>query len=173
MATGPTSIKRLRSIVSSVSYRRIPGIEGARGMAAFGVVVYHVERFQKSSVGWFDPVASHLWLGVTLFFVLSGFLLYRPFAAWSINGAPWPGLRRYAQARILRIVPAYWVVLTVLAFTLAPYMLTTAMIVATAVVAAIAFRAKGRLQGRYPRGPFRLSPWCARWWPLSDRQASR
>jgi peptidoglycan/LPS O-acetylase OafA/YrhL len=45
--------------------------------------------------------------GVTLFFVLSGFLLYQPFINGSIS------LRRYFRNRAFRILPAYWVVLLV------------------------------------------------------------
>ena len=49
--------------------------------------------------------------GVILFFTLSGFLLYRPFAAAILRGDPLPSLRRYLLNRALRILPAYWVIL--------------------------------------------------------------
>ena len=58
---------------------------------------------------------SHLNVGVTLFFLISGFLLYRPWAVALIEGTPTPPLGRYATRRFLRIVPAYWVALTLLA----------------------------------------------------------
>src|SRR5439155_14852002 len=51
--------------------------------------------------------------GVTLFFVLSGFLLYRPFAQAALNGTARPSIRRYLRNRALRILPAYWTVLLV------------------------------------------------------------
>ena len=54
-------------------------------------------------------------VGVTLFFVISGFLLYRPFVAARMVGAPATRLRDFARRRLLRIVPAYWLALTVLA----------------------------------------------------------
>ncbi len=54
-------------------------------------------------------------MGVILFFVISGFLLYRPFVAARADGRLRPGTARYARRRVLRIVPAYWVALTVLA----------------------------------------------------------
>jgi peptidoglycan/LPS O-acetylase OafA/YrhL len=58
-------------------------------------------------------------LGVSLFFVISGFLLYRPFvAARLIRGRRALGTGRYAWHRFLRIVPAYWVALTVIALWL-------------------------------------------------------
>jgi peptidoglycan/LPS O-acetylase OafA/YrhL len=49
------------------------------------------------------------------FFVISGFLLYRPFVAARAGEARRPDTGRYARRRVLRIVPAYWVALTVLA----------------------------------------------------------
>ena len=52
--------------------------------------------------------------GVYLFFLISGYLLYRPFVAARFDHAPGPGLRSYARRRALRILPAYWVALTIL-----------------------------------------------------------
>ena len=96
----------------------LAGIEGVRGLAAAAVVLYHVRLFAPSfrngtGVPVLEPVWTHLWLGVTVFFVLSGFLLYRPYAAASLRGEPAPRLGRYARKRLLRIVPAYWVALAV------------------------------------------------------------
>jgi peptidoglycan/LPS O-acetylase OafA/YrhL len=54
-------------------------------------------------------------VGVTLFFVLSGFLLYRPYVAAALRDKPSPSLRNYLLNRALRILPAYWVVLLVVA----------------------------------------------------------
>jgi peptidoglycan/LPS O-acetylase OafA/YrhL len=56
-------------------------------------------------------------MGVAFFFVISGFLLYRPFLAARFAGRPGPRIRDYARRRVLRIVPAYWVALTILAAT--------------------------------------------------------
>ena len=50
-----------------------------------------------------------------MFFVLSGFLLYRPFAAAIVRATAPPSIRRYFVNRVLRIIPAYWVVLLVVA----------------------------------------------------------
>jgi peptidoglycan/LPS O-acetylase OafA/YrhL len=43
--------------------------------------------------------------------VLSGFLLYRPFAAAHLAGNSVPDSRRFYERRFLRIMPAYWAVL--------------------------------------------------------------
>ena len=44
-----------------------------------------------------------------VFFVLSGFLIGRPFVNRFIDGRPAPGLGRYARARVFRVVPVFWV----------------------------------------------------------------
>jgi peptidoglycan/LPS O-acetylase OafA/YrhL len=56
--------------------------------------------------------------GVTLFFVLSGFLLYGPFAAALLRDHRLPDLAKYLRNRALRILPAYWVILLLVAFVL-------------------------------------------------------
>ena len=52
-------------------------------------------------------------MGVSVFFVISGFLLYRPFVRARLDRQPPPRTGPYAWRRFLRIVPAYWVALTV------------------------------------------------------------
>ena len=54
-------------------------------------------------------------MGPLLFFAISGFLLYRPWVAARAHGRPLPHTARYARRRALRILPAYWFALTVLA----------------------------------------------------------
>ncbi|HEX4205268.1 MAG TPA: acyltransferase, partial [Ktedonobacteraceae bacterium] len=49
--------------------------------------------------------------GVTLFFILSGFLLFMPYAKTLLFDAPWPSLRVFYLRRALRILPAYYVTL--------------------------------------------------------------
>jgi len=54
--------------------------------------------------------------GLTLFFVLSGFLLYRPFARSFVSSRPRPGYGAFLRNRGLRILPAYWVILLLCAY---------------------------------------------------------
>jgi peptidoglycan/LPS O-acetylase OafA/YrhL len=61
---------------------------------------------------------ADLAFGVTLFFTLSGFLLYRPFVAALMRAEPRPSFERYLRNRALRIAPAYWVILLVSALIL-------------------------------------------------------
>ena len=61
---------------------------------------------------------ARLDVGVAVFFVLSGFLLYRPFVARRLAGKPRLDTRSYLRNRALRIYPAYWLALTVLVVVL-------------------------------------------------------
>ncbi len=55
-------------------------------------------------------VVPNLDLGVEIFFVLSGFLIFRPFVAANLQRASAPVVHEYAIRRVLRIYPAYWVI---------------------------------------------------------------
>jgi peptidoglycan/LPS O-acetylase OafA/YrhL len=97
---------------------RLPGIEGLRAIAAGSILIFHGWRYGSPDQPppQFGPLTSimpHLSLGVILFFCLSGFLLYRPFAAAVLRATPGPSIRTYLRNRALRILPAYWVILFV------------------------------------------------------------
>jgi peptidoglycan/LPS O-acetylase OafA/YrhL len=117
--------------VQPSSGSRMPGIEGLRAIAPGSVLVYHCWLFaspdrippQLGSLTWVMP---HLRLGVILFFSLSGFLLYRPFAAAVVRGVHGPGVRTYLRNRALRILPACWVILLVTSVALGAALLRDA-----------------------------------------------
>lgn len=95
---------------------RLGGIEGMRALAAVAVLVYHVFLYgapgeAPAPLGPLTKPADSLQAGVTLFFVLSGFLLYRPYVASVARGLELPRLRPYLLNRALRILPAYWAIL--------------------------------------------------------------
>lgn len=96
---------------------RFPAVDGLRALAVAGVVLVHVALISGYAFEQADGVGPYLAraeLGVALFFLISGFLLYRPFVAAAFDGRQAPALRTYARRRVLRILPAYWVALTVL-----------------------------------------------------------
>jgi peptidoglycan/LPS O-acetylase OafA/YrhL len=91
-------------------------VDGLRAIAVLLILAFHVAGQQGVTQGkWWGPFALRLDVGVTIFFVISGFLLYRPFVAARLASAPLPGALAYARRRALRILPAYWVALTLLA----------------------------------------------------------
>jgi peptidoglycan/LPS O-acetylase OafA/YrhL len=97
--------------------RRLDALDGLRGLAALGVLVLHVWMFSygddgKPPKGFLDFALGELRLGVQLFFVLSGFLIFRPFAAAILDHAQrGPSLKRYIIRRAARILPGYWLAL--------------------------------------------------------------
>lgn len=101
---------------------RLAGIEGLRAIAASSIVLVHV--WDASTGGglaaplWISDAVSTLAVGVTLFFTLSGFLLYRPFVARIVRGESRLPIRAYLHNRFLRIAPAYWFILPFVALVL-------------------------------------------------------
>lgn len=99
--------------------RDVPALDGFRALAAVSVVAFHL--INTTAPVWFDEgppelvrnALHHLGVNaVSAFFVLSGFLVARPFLDHVIDDRPLR-LRRYIRARSLRILPAWWVVLLV------------------------------------------------------------
>lgn len=92
-------------------------LDGYRGFAALSVLVFHVAAWNGLVYGRSFQARALQGLGslgVSIFFVLSGFLLFRPYVLGHLTGTkprPWP---RYLRHRFLRILPAYWVALTAL-----------------------------------------------------------
>jgi peptidoglycan/LPS O-acetylase OafA/YrhL len=92
---------------------RFPLFDSLRAIAAGTVLLFHVgfvlEGFQHPTFGRYF---AQLNVGVAVFFVISGFLLYRPFAQARSDGAGVPAIGPYAIRRAFRILPAFWVALT-------------------------------------------------------------
>lgn len=91
-----------------------PGLEALRALAASMVVVHHVAFVAGGGNGHLASLASVMDGGVAVFFVLSGFLIFRPFAAALSTGSAMQAAPAFWWRRILRVVPAYWLALSVL-----------------------------------------------------------
>lgn len=93
---------------------RNDALTGLRAVAALAVCGTHAAfwtgRYTDDFAGRFF---GRLEAGVAIFFVLSGFLLFRPWVRALRLGNASPSTTRYFAHRALRILPAYWV--TVLA----------------------------------------------------------
>jgi peptidoglycan/LPS O-acetylase OafA/YrhL len=98
---------------------RMPGIDGVRALGALGVLVVHVGLISGFNMRNGDGIGQYFArgeVGVTIFFVVSGFLIYRPFVAANLDARPVPDIGRFLVRRLVRIVPLYWLVLTIVLF---------------------------------------------------------
>ncbi len=93
---------------------RFPGFNGLRAIAALAVLLTHVSFAGGANApNLFGVFFARMDGGVAVFFVLSGILLYRPFARAHVFGRERPALGAYFWRRALRIYPAYWLAMTV------------------------------------------------------------
>lgn len=116
----PSGAERRLHPAPAAGHPRFPRIEALRGIAALSVLLFHAGAIGGfGSLGGAGDYVAHLDIGVPLFFVISGFLLYRPFASARLAGTPAIAVPAYLGRRALRILPAYWVALSVLAWVFA------------------------------------------------------
>src|SRR3954468_6568305 len=105
--------------------RTFPRVHVLRALAALSVLLYHalfkayLARHPGSPLA---PFAAHLDVGVSVFFLISAFLLYRPMVAARLSGEPAPDTEAYGRRRLFRIVPGYWVALIVAGLAGASYL---------------------------------------------------
>jgi peptidoglycan/LPS O-acetylase OafA/YrhL len=98
---------------------RFPSLDGLRIVGALAVVSTHVGFTSGASLdGPFAGLLSRLDAGVPLFFVVSGFLLYRPHVRARLGLASAPRVGTYLKHRALRILPALWLAVAASAFLL-------------------------------------------------------
>jgi peptidoglycan/LPS O-acetylase OafA/YrhL len=87
-----------------------------RAIAACAILIWHSWLYSSPSgtpvhQALFSHALPDLQFGVILFFALSGFLLYRPFAAIVLGERSGLRIGGYLRNRALRILPCYWVIL--------------------------------------------------------------
>lgn len=89
-------------------------LTGLRAVTALLIVGTHAAYGTgQLTNGYLGALYARLEIGVPIFFVLSGFLLFRPWVRAAADGTPPPSLTRYAFHRLRRIAPAYVVVVLV------------------------------------------------------------
>jgi peptidoglycan/LPS O-acetylase OafA/YrhL len=100
----------------TLSAPRSAGLDTLRSLAILSVIVFHIYAYHGAAFNGTGslplalvPVAKLGWIGVDLFFVLSGYLigsqLLKPYLA-----GQQPGLSNFYRNRLYRVLPAYWVV---------------------------------------------------------------
>ena len=114
-------------------------LDGVRGVACLAVVLHHVVyqvvlpqnwRGLWTPTGKAQTVLAGLLsfgaTGVILFFLLSSFLLFLPFAKALLFDGQWPSASRFYIRRIFRIVPAYYVAIILMTLFFHPELLQSA-----------------------------------------------
>lgn len=86
---------------AAVSHAVIPALDGVRALALLLVMLYHANLLGCG------------WIGVQVFFVLSGFLITRVLWRDGSVGGLWAALGRFWARRALRIFPAFYLFLAV------------------------------------------------------------
>uniref|UniRef100_A0A6J5ZDW8 Unannotated protein n=1 Tax=freshwater metagenome TaxID=449393 RepID=A0A6J5ZDW8_9ZZZZ len=107
--------------------RRNAALDGLRAVAALSVFGFHAWLYTLSDVRMLaapatlgNEIFAELRVGLVLFFVLSGFLLYRPWVRSALEGSAAPSTVTYTVRRIGRIIPAYWLAIIGSALLLYP-----------------------------------------------------
>ncbi len=104
--------------------KRLAVINGLRGYAILGVIYYHLIGVFFNRPGWdtfsignfpIFPLSylGHGWLGVDLFFILSGFVLYLPYANGSRELKNGSNVWSFYKNRASRLLPLYYISLII------------------------------------------------------------
>jgi peptidoglycan/LPS O-acetylase OafA/YrhL len=102
---------------------RVPIIDGLRGAAILLVLSYHVYEKSHFAFG-VDVFGLHLnlhtfiqagYMGVEIFFFVSGFCLMLPYAQYLTGRRTWQSFREYTARRFWKIVPSYYLALLIIA----------------------------------------------------------
>jgi peptidoglycan/LPS O-acetylase OafA/YrhL len=104
---------------SRPDHSSFPALDGVRALAVMAVVATHAAYWTyRYGRGTGAGMLARLDCGVALFFVLSGFLLSRPWLVAAATGTRGPAIRVYLWRRALRILPVYWVAVVLAFFVL-------------------------------------------------------
>ena len=109
----------VRRFFSPAARLQVPGLTGLRALAAFLVVGFHLNGLmapRRLTLGPLDltPLVTIGWVGVAVFFVLSGFLITAHLIERAATGEALETYPAYLRDRILRVVPAYWAQIAIL-----------------------------------------------------------
>lgn len=110
--TGNINGRALYSL-NQADTKRFDALTGLRAVAASLVFLYHNRKYWREQIPEFiTSLLNECHLGVSLFFVLSGFLI-----AWTYGSKPAASISAYFSYLIIRcarIFPVYWILLTVM-----------------------------------------------------------
>lgn len=86
---------------------RLHGLDHLRTLAITLVFLFHYQIAMFGHPAWLEEVAQFGWIGVDLFFVLSGFLISSQLFM-EISAVKGISLRNFFAKRFFRILPAFW-----------------------------------------------------------------
>ena len=86
---------------------KIDAINGLRGLAALMVIYFHSLFPVILQQTGFDWIIRHGWMGVNLFFMLSGFVLYRPYFTGQRSFNSFLDIWIFYKHRFLRLYPLF------------------------------------------------------------------
>lgn len=108
-------------------------LDGIRAIACLSVIFFHIDLISlklhvwQSGIGTFASALAMVgYTGVTLFFILSGVLLFLPYARAMLFGSQLPSARQFYLRRAFRIIPGYYVSLCLIVLLLQPHYLQPA-----------------------------------------------
>lgn len=113
-------LQKFKRVTYSTSY--LPEVDGLRFLAVFSVVVmlhipnYLNEKFYNNQIFVTDKwkaFALDGGNGVSLFFIISGFILSLPFARWRLKSDKKMSLKNYYLRRVSRLEPPYIIALII------------------------------------------------------------
>ena len=95
---------------------RLEPVNGLRGIAILAVVYFHVicGMWRAAAVPtWLSPLVTGGWTGVNLFFILSGFVLFLPYAAGLRSMAAPRDRLAFYRRRFFRLMPLFYLAVLV------------------------------------------------------------
>jgi peptidoglycan/LPS O-acetylase OafA/YrhL len=108
LSKGITDPEAQGGLESVSAPERVASLTGIRAVAALLVMATHAAYTTgKYTHDYLGLMYSRMEIGVPIFFVLSGFLLFAPWVKANVADGPPPSLRRYTWHRVRRIMPAY------------------------------------------------------------------
>ena len=116
-------IRARMAAVKPVSTRYVDVLDGIRALCVFGVAWFHIwqqswlwpgiHTQQLGTLVNLEPLVRAGYILVDTMLLISGFLLFLPYARHMTEGEPLPSARDFYVKRALRILPSYWLCLLI------------------------------------------------------------
>ena len=126
-AKGGLSLWQGQGVASQLSTKHVGVLDGVRALCVFFVAYFHVwqqswltpgfDLFEKSVS--LDFMVRSGYIFVDGLILLSGFLLFLPYARHKVEGEKLPSMRDFYFKRVMRIVPSYYFCVFLMLFAVA------------------------------------------------------